>query len=101
MLILPLIKARSAVFQVSHRKLEQWLKDLPTDTDPRRVIREYQEQAVPIAGKAGDLVIWHSALPHGSSPNSAERPRMAQYIAMSPAPNEGKKYKRTSGHGLV
>lgn len=73
-----------------HKKLEQWLKDLPTDADPRRVIREYQDRAVPVAGKAGDLVIWHSALPHGSSPNSAERPRMAQYITMSPAPNEGK-----------
>ncbi len=73
-----------------HRKLETWLKSLPSDTDPRRLVRDYQEEAVPIAGNAGDLVIWHSALPHGSSPNSAERPRMAQYITMSPAPNEGK-----------
>ncbi len=73
-----------------HRKLESWLKSLPSDANPRHVVREYQEQAEPIAGKAGDLVIWHSALPHGSSPNSAERPRMAQYITMSPAPNGGK-----------
>ena len=73
-----------------HRKLESWLKNVPTDADPRRLIREYQDEGVPIAGKAGDLVIWHSALPHGSSPNSAVRPRMAQYITMSPAPNGGK-----------
>ena len=73
-----------------HRKLESWLKNLPTDADPRRLIREYQDEGVPIAGEAGDLVIWHSALPHGSSPNSAVRPRMAQYITMSPAPDNGK-----------
>lgn len=73
-----------------HRKLEEWMKNLPSDADPRRVIREYQDQAVPIAANAGDLIIWHSALPHGSSPNSAELPRMAQYITMSPAPNGGK-----------
>jgi hypothetical protein len=68
-----------------HRKLEGWLESLPTDTEPRKIVREYTDDAKPIAGKAGDLVIWHSALPHGSSPNSAERPRMAQYITMSPA----------------
>ena len=81
-----------------HRKLEEWLKDLPSDADPRRVIREYQDQGVPVPGKAGDLVIWHSALPHGSSPNSAERPRMAQYITMNPAPNDG---KETNGHRIT
>jgi ectoine hydroxylase-related dioxygenase (phytanoyl-CoA dioxygenase family) len=40
--------------------------------------------AVPIAGRAGDLVIWHHALPHGSSPNRAERPRIVQYLKMHP-----------------
>ncbi|MDE0484583.1 MAG: phytanoyl-CoA dioxygenase family protein [Candidatus Poribacteria bacterium] len=73
-----------------HRKLEEWLKSLPEDANPGQVVREHQDEAVPVAGKAGDLVIWHSALPHGSSPNSAVRPRMAQYITMSPAPNDGK-----------
>ena len=57
-----------------HRKLESWLNDLPDDANPREVVRDYQAEAVPVAGKAGDLVIWHSALPHGSSPNSAVRP---------------------------
>ena len=73
-----------------HRKLEEWLQSLPEDANPGQVVRKYQDEAMPVAGKAGDLVIWHSALPHGSSPNSAERPRMAQYITMSPAPNDGK-----------
>ena len=80
-----------------HRKLEAWLKSLPDDTNPREVVREYQAEALPVAGRAGDLVIWHSALPHGSSPNSAERPRMAQYITMSPAPANGNPESRIKG----
>ena len=49
---------------------------------------------MPVAGKAGDLVIWHSALPHGSSPNSSDRPRIVQYITMSPAPKENNEEAR-------
>lgn len=81
-----------------HRKLEGWLKSLPADTDPRKVVRDLPG-ATPIGGKAGDLVIWHSALPHGSRPNSARRPRMAQYITMSPAreENEEARQRRITG----
>jgi len=71
-----------------HRKLEAWLASLPEGAEPRKVIREHQAEAKPIEGKAGDFIIWHSALPHGSSPNSSDRPRMAQYITMSPAPKD-------------
>ncbi len=35
-------------------------------------------------GRAGNLVIWRQALPHGSRPNRGTRPRMVQYIAMFP-----------------
>ncbi len=37
---------------------------------------------------AGDLVIWHQALPHGASPNRANRPRVVQYINMFPTQYE-------------
>jgi ectoine hydroxylase-related dioxygenase (phytanoyl-CoA dioxygenase family) len=37
-----------------------------------------------IAAKAGDLIIWHQALPHGASRNTAEWPRMVHYINMYP-----------------
>jgi ectoine hydroxylase-related dioxygenase (phytanoyl-CoA dioxygenase family) len=67
-----------------HRKLEAWLDALPPGAEPRKLVRELPG-ALPIGGQAGDLVIWHSALPHGSRPNSAQMPRMAQYITMSPA----------------
>ena len=65
-----------------HRKIDDWLKSLQ-GADPRQQdLRALG--AVPIAGKAGDLIIWHQALPHGSSPNRASRPRVVQYISMRP-----------------
>ena len=35
-----------------------------------------------LACQAGDFVIWHHALPHGSSCNFANYPRVVQYISM-------------------
>jgi Phytanoyl-CoA dioxygenase (PhyH) len=64
-----------------HRCLAKWLDDLPPDADPR----DQKLPAVPIAGCAGDLIIWHQALPHGSSPNRSPRPRVAQYINLLPS----------------
>jgi len=65
-----------------HRKLEKWLGDLPENTDPRQV--DLEPEAVPIAARAGDFVIWHHALPHGSSPNHGKYPRIVQYLNMYP-----------------
>jgi hypothetical protein len=68
-----------------HRRLASWLGELPPGSNPRD--RRWMETlpAVPIAGQAGDLVIWHQALPHGSSPNRTTKPRVAQYIRMQPS----------------
>lgn len=66
-----------------HRKIEGWLKELPAHRDPRR--EDLRKDAIPIAGKTGDLVIWHHALPHGSSPNRANLPRFVQYVNMRPS----------------
>lgn len=62
---------------------EGWLKDLPPGADPRRQ-NLYALSPRPIGGRAGDLVIWHQALPHGASPNRGTRPRMVQYVNMFP-----------------
>jgi hypothetical protein len=62
---------------------EAWLKALPPGADPRREDL-YAVGARPVGGRAGDLVIWHQALPHGASPNRGTRPRMVQYINMYP-----------------
>lgn len=66
-----------------HRVVESWLRNLPPGADPRRQDLEALGP-LPIAGRAGDLVIWHHALPHGASPNTASVPRVAQYITMFP-----------------
>lgn len=65
-----------------HKTLESWLESLPADVDPRSV--NLKNSAVPVAARAGDFVIWHQALPHGSSPNRGAYPRIVQYINMYP-----------------
>ncbi|NOU50719.1 phytanoyl-CoA dioxygenase family protein [Pseudoalteromonas sp. JBTF-M23] len=40
----------------------------------------------PIPAKAGDMVIWHQFLPHGSRANLTDKPRIVQYINMYPFP---------------
>ncbi len=66
-----------------HRRLADWLAELAPGQNPRDAIRK-EPGLVPIAGKAGDLVIWHHLLPHGASPNRGELPRVAQYIRLLP-----------------
>ncbi|MCC2547548.1 phytanoyl-CoA dioxygenase family protein [Hymenobacter sp. BT175] len=65
-----------------HRRLATWLESLPAGTNPREV--DLSGQAVPIAARAGDFVIWHQFLPHGSSPNRGSYPRIGQYLNMYP-----------------
>ncbi len=66
-----------------HRRIDAWLESLPAGTNPRQ--RDlHAHGSRPIPGRAGDLVIWHDALPHGSRPNRSEVPRIVQYIAMYP-----------------
>ena len=70
-----------------HRRIDAWLGELPPGADPRRQQLD-SLGAVPIAGHAGDLIIWHKALPHGSRPNHAAHPRIVQYLSMHPATGE-------------
>jgi ectoine hydroxylase-related dioxygenase (phytanoyl-CoA dioxygenase family) len=66
-----------------NRSLAQWLNELPPTEDPRQAILRHSGMK-PIAGKAGDLVLWHLSLPHGSSPNRGTKPRLVQYITLRP-----------------
>lgn len=69
-----------------HKHLTSWLAGLRAGPeplpDPRKAILNHE--AKPIAASAGDMVIWHHHLPHGASPNRASRPRVAQYLTLSP-----------------
>lgn len=81
-----------------HRRIESWLASLPEGANPREQNLAALGE-LPIAGRAGDLIVWHHALPHGSRPNrTAERtgpdvpvvrgskmlPRFVQYMTMRP-----------------
>lgn len=64
-----------------HKKIDRWLAAQPEGIDLQQ--QDWTQWPVkPIAAKAGDLIIWHQALPHGSSPNRADFPRMVQYLNM-------------------
>lgn len=67
-----------------HRIIETWLKNLPSEVDPRNEDLERFGSEL-IAGHAGDLIIWHQALPHSASSNHAAYPRVVQYIKMQPS----------------
>lgn len=66
-----------------HRTLKSWLTTVPAGVGAqdhaRRTLR-----MTPVAANRGDMIIWHHLLPHGSSPNRAQRPRVAQYMSLRP-----------------
>jgi hypothetical protein len=70
-----------------HRQLETWLRERPAGADPRAMAAN-ELRLIPIAGRAGDLIIWHQALPHGATPNLGASPRIAQYLNMFPSQHE-------------
>ena len=64
---------------------EEWVKTQPEDRNPHNPDLAGLDVKV-IPGKAGDLLIWHRLLAHGNGHNTSDKPRLAQYITMSPAP---------------
>ena len=69
---------------VDWRRVGDWLAQLPAGVEPRQQDL-HALGATPIGAGAGDLVIWHQALPHGPSPNRGTQPRLVQYINLAPA----------------
>lgn len=70
-----------------HKAFHEWVETQPADRNPR-VPDLTGLEVKSIAGKAGDLVIWHRLLAHGNGHNTSDKPRLAQYITMSPAQEE-------------
>lgn len=64
-------------------RLPDWLASLPPGADPRRQDL-HALGSIAVGGRAGDLVIWQQALPHGSRPNLGRRPRLVHYLDMAP-----------------
>jgi ectoine hydroxylase-related dioxygenase (phytanoyl-CoA dioxygenase family) len=66
-----------------HLKLEDWLAQLPSGSDPNQ--QDLTDMDIShIAASAGSLIIWNQFLPHGSSPNKGKTPRIVQYFNMLP-----------------
>ncbi len=71
-----------------HRLFDEWVKTQPKDRNSRQPdLTELEVKSIP--GEAGDLLIWHRLLAHGNGHNRSDKPRMAQYITMSPAKGRG------------
>ena len=64
-------------------RIEAWINSLPPGTNPRTE-NLYELGTKPISAGAGDFILWHQALPHGSSPNTSVLPRFVQYINYMP-----------------
>jgi hypothetical protein len=65
------------------QNLEAWLARQPKDFD-FSAVDFATEATVTVPGKAGDLIIWNSKLPHGPGPNRATGPRVMQAVTLFP-----------------
>lgn len=62
-----------------HHTISSWMEQLPEGVHPRmHALQTLQPTA--ILGEAGDMIIWHQALPHCATPNYGAAPRMVQYL---------------------
>ena len=82
-----------------HNFVDEWVALFPAGAgplpgqpdldDPRvQALRPEGFARKSIEGMAGDLLIWHRHLPHGSGVNRSARPRIMQLISMTPVPPE-------------
>lgn len=67
-------------------RLSDWLSNLKPIEDPQKQDL-HSLGSFAVEASAGDMVIWHQALPHGSRPNLGVNPRIVQYINMLPSWN--------------
>jgi hypothetical protein len=50
--------------------------------------------ATQVEGKAGDVILWSTRLPHGSAANLSTLPRVAMFVTMQP-PTESQQYRES------
>lgn len=70
-----------------HKRLEEWIATQPADRNPSTpdlAALPPDVRIVSVETRAGDLVIWNTRLLHGNGHNVSQKPRLAQYITMSP-----------------
>lgn len=63
-----------------HNQITEWIQQVPEGVHPRaHALETLKPQA--IKALAGDMIIWHQALPHCATPNYGTSPRMVQYLS--------------------
>jgi hypothetical protein len=68
-----------------YRNLDQWLERHACREDFdffNPGLNNWETTQVP--GKAGDVILWSTKLPHGSATNLSKRPRIAAFVSMEP-----------------
>ena len=70
-----------------HKIVREWAKGVEAGSGAKPDMTGVP--VVPIAGEAGDLVIWDRNLYHGNGHNLSDKPRLAQYITMFPVGTGG------------
>lgn len=76
-----------------YRNFDEWVNDQPKGRDPFQPDTSGFE-LTKVNMKAGDLLIFNSMLPHGIRPNHSDRPRIAQYLSMTPAEEENEELRK-------
>lgn len=71
-----------------YKDLGAWLEDKPAEWSHRSADFSHLEMT-PVLGRAGDLIIWNSKLPHGPGANRSSAPRLMQAVSMFRAPRQG------------
>jgi hypothetical protein len=71
-----------------HKVAAEWVKSRPGQGSAVPDLSELPPgyEMIPVPMKEGGLLIWNRLLLHGNGYNVSDRPRMAQYITMFPAP---------------
>jgi len=71
-----------------YQNLEAWLEQYATGSDFDFFNPGLNDwETMQVEGKAGDVILWSTKLPHGSATNLSTSPRVATFVTMQP-PNE-------------
>ena len=68
-----------------YRNLDAWLRTHASKDDFNFFEPELNHmETTQTGGKAGDVILWSTQLPHGSAVNLSARPRMAAFVTLEP-----------------